>query len=357
MDNAEIKKEISEKVKAFCKNNYVLLSEATELRQERIEEISFIYKRFNKINNYLSEVKIMIITANEIERDTLFAYFSTRNSDRIIKIAKNNIVYSFFWIRDNMVVHVEPSSIGADTHGGSASAVLDAIKIVKPNIVISLGVAFGANYKENEIGDVLVGRQHFSYDKATKISDGKIKIKKLHIEECDDYMLSRFKSNVNTEEEHCGFFNNPFKVVLGNMVTGEFVVDSVDIRNMIFSPFQPFDIIGGEMEAYGIYEEIKKIADIHCILMKGICDWGAGKNDEINMDESSSLEDDDNTLKHTMINPKNSFQTLAMLNTCTVCEKFLISRNFFADLHIKGFKKWFWRRFKFPKHRYYNLYT
>ncbi len=32
------------------------------------------------------------------------------------------------------------------------------------------------------------------------------------------------------------------------------------------------------MEAYGIFEEIKNYKNIHCILMKGICDWGAGKN-------------------------------------------------------------------------------
>lgn len=354
MNNEDIKQEISDKVNDFCKRRKVLLSLSTKLRQKCIEKTLFFYERYNKINIYLSEVKIMIITANEIERDTLFAYFSEHNSNQIVKIAKDNIIYSFFKIGDNKVVHIEPSSIGAYAHGGSASTVLEAIKIVKPSIVISLGVAFGANYKDNEIGDVLVGRQHFSYDKATKVSDGKLKIKKLHIEECDDYMLSRFKSNVGTEENNHGFFDNPFKVVLGNMVTGEFVVDSVDMRNMIFSPFQPFDIVGGEMEAYGIFEEIKKIVDMHCILMKGICDWGAGKNDEINI-EGINVTVDDNDFEDTMINPKNSFQTLAMLNTCTVCEKFLISKKVFDDLHIKGFKKWLWRIFKFTKHRYNNF--
>lgn len=39
------------------------------------------------------------------------------------------------------------------------------------------------------------------------------------------------------------------------MVTGEFAVDPVGARNMIFLPFQPFGIVGGEMKAYGICEE------------------------------------------------------------------------------------------------------
>ncbi len=344
--NTNLKKKISNKVSEFYRENSELLDYVTRFRREEIGAIDFIYDKCNRINMYLSEIKIMIITANQIERDSLFAYFSRNSLHHIIKIAKENLVYSFFKIGENKVVHIEPTSTGAYTHGGAASAISEAIKIVKPSIIISLGVAYGANYEENEIGDVLVGRQHFSYDKSTKLSEGRLNIKKLHIEEPDDYMLSRFKSNVFSEEEHHGLFNNTFKVVLGNMVTGEFVVDSIDARNMIFSPFQPFGIVGGEMEAYGIFEEVNHKA--HCILMKGICDWAAGKNDKFCVPEYNDLGNGFCEEKET--NPKNAFQTLAMLNTCIVCEKFLISKNVFADLHIKGFKKGFWRKFKFFKY-------
>lgn len=345
--NKVIKEKISKKVDEFYKNNLNLLKLATEFRRDCMKETDFIYDKCSRINMYLSDVKIMIVTANQIERDSLFAYFLKNSLHHIIKIAKKNIVYSFFRIGENKVVHIEPTNIGSYTHGGAASTISEAIKIVKPSIIISLGVAYGADYEKNEIGDVLVGRQHFSYDKATKVSDGKLSIKKLHIEEPDDYMLSRFKSNVFTEEKHYGLFSNIFEVVLGNMVTGEFIVDSVGARNMIFSPFQPFGIVGGEMEAYGIFEEVNNKA--HCILMKGICDWAAGKNDKFKVPKNEDLGN--GYFEEELYNPKNAFQTLAMLNTCNVCEKFLVSKEIFSDLRVKGLKKSFWRKMKIIKYR------
>lgn len=345
-----VSQEIHEKIRRFCKENERLLKCVSLFRKTNTEHISFIYERPSRINMYLSNVNIMIITANEIERDTLFSYFLETSEHHIVQIAKRNLVYSFFKIKDNKVVHIEPASIGAYAHGGSASAISEALDVVKPSIVISLGVAFGANYEKHEIGDVLVGRQHFSYDKATKISDGNLNIKKLHVEEPDDYMMGRFKATVQTEEKILGKFNNLFQVVLGNMVTGEFVVDSADIREMIFSPFQPFGIIGGEMEAYGIFEEIKKATETHCILIKGICDWGAGKNSRISGDSDNVQTITRNEIE-TSYNPKNALQTLAMLNACKVCETFLVSKEIFSDLHIKGASKRFWRFFKIIKYR------
>ena len=342
-----VKEKISAKNKKYVDNNLSLLSQAQEFRRNNIEEVDFIYDKAKRINMYLAEVKIMIVTANQIERDSLFSYCSKQSLHHVIKIAKKNFVYSFFKIGENKVVHVEPVNIGSYSKGGAASVISEALKIVKPSIIISLGVAYGADYEKNEIGDVLVGRQHFSYDKAAKISNGKLSIKKLHIEEPDDYMLSRFKSNVFTEEKHCGIFGNSFDVVLGNMVTGEFVVDSIEARNMIFSPFKPFGIVGGEMEAYGIFEEINNTA--HCILMKGICDWAVGKNEEIDSSEFKDLGNE--FFEEIKSNPKNAFQTIAMLNTCNVCEKFLVSKDIFADLRIKGLRKMFWRKFKFIKYQ------
>ena len=206
--------------------------------------------------------------------------------------------------------------------------------------LISLGVAFGANYEENEIGDVLVGRQHFSYDKSVKVSGSKLAIKKLHVTEPDEYMLSRFKALIPTEEEIHGKYGF-FKTLLGNMVTGEFIVDSVELRDMIFSPFEPFGIIGGEMEAYGIFEEVKKYHNMHCILIKGICDWGAGKNEAVEENEEEGEENNYNN-KVKDYNFKNDFQTLAMFHACEVCKMFL-NPKFFDELKIKGFRKFFWR--------------
>ena len=135
------------------------------------------------------------------------------------------------------------------------------------------------------------------------------------------------------ERKLTGLLGNKFQAILGNMLTGEYVVDSSTFRQMIVSPFAPFGVVGGEMEGFGFFNVLKEYKPAHGILIKGICDWGAGKNN-------------DDTEDRNMIPPrdyKNIFQVLAMLNVCTVCDQYLVHENFFSDYKIKGHKKRFWR--------------
>ncbi len=318
------------RIKEFVKNNIELLQKVEDFIDAGKENILFIREKSYKLNMYLANIKIMIITANEIERNTLFTFFAENTGYCIRKIGKGNLVFSFFKIGNSDVVHVEPTSTGAYTKGGTAKTIDAAIKRAKPNIVISAGVAFGLRPEKDDFGDVLIGRQHFSYDKGTKISEGKIDIKRLHIEEPDEYMLCRVQATIPTENPVYGRYNNKFKVVLGNMLTGEFVIDFEQFKNMIVSPFEPFGVVGGEMEAYGLFEEVKKKKRVHCVLIKGICDWGSGKN----------AIHDVAGLKYDL---KNDLQTLAMLNTCEICQRFLVTDNLFSDESIRGIKKRFWR--------------
>lgn len=276
-------------------------------------------------------MKIMIVTANQTERETLFDFFAEDSGYDLVKIGKDDVVYTFFKIDGCKVVHIEPTNIGAYSHGGTAETIRNAIEVVKPNVILSLGVGFGADLENHQFGDVMAGRQHFSYDKSIKAVENGINIKVLHIEETDNYMLSRFKSTINVEECMTGsLLDDSFNILLGNMVTGEFVIDSEYFRGMILKPFELFGIIGGEMEAYGIFEEIKKSKygrkgkeAPHCIMIKGICDWGIGKND---VESASDYEIG-----------KEDIQRYAMINTCEVCKKFLNSREMFSDLKIRGF--------------------
>lgn len=319
-----------QKAEKFAEDNVKILQHVESFIDSNKEDILYITEKVRKLNMYLANVKIMIVTANEVERDTLFGFFAKNTEYSIIRIGKKNIIYSFFKIGNNNVVHVEPTSTGSYTKGGIAKIIKKALKVVKPSIVLSVGVAFGLRPDKDTIGDVLIGRQHFSYDKGTKISEGKIDIKRLHIEEPDEYMLCRVQAMIPTETPIYGYLGNEFKVVLGNMLTGEFVIDFKDFNDMVFSPFKSFGVVGGEMEAYGLFEEVKQKKKVHCLLMKGICDWGSNKNA---VKEIEGLKKD----------IKNDLQTLAMLNTCEICQCFLKDSNIFSDERIRGIKKCFWR--------------
>ena len=331
-DNVEKKSNISKNIEDFVSENDELLKRVKKFRKQNNKKLYIIRERERNLYKYISNVKVMIITANEIEKTSLFAYAYKYNHTSFVQIGKGNNVYTIFAFGSMIVAHVEIDA-GSNSHGGASYIIKKAIKDINPSIIIVLGVAFGCDYNKTELGDVLVGRQHFSYDKSSKISNGNLGIKKLHLEEPDEYMLNRFKATIQTEEKIKGDFKNKFQVVLGNMITGEFVVDSIEFREMIFEPFKAFGVIGGEMEAYGIFEEIKSYKDIHCILMKGICDWGAGKNELLSNGNQRNS------------NPKNKLQTLAALNACSVCARLLKSDKIFSDCRIRGIRKKFYRFF------------
>lgn len=305
----------------------------------------------------MRRIKILVLTANDIERQILFYYFSEERKQTIIKIPYEGLVYSFFKINNINVVHVESENTGSFTRRGSADTLKKAIKIVKPSVIISAGVAFGLDYKEYNIGDVLIGRQFFAYDKSAKMKDSGIKFKTVHLYESGKRLLYKAKSTIFSEQTIKGYFNNEFKAEICNMLTGEFVIDSEEFKNDITNPFKFFGIVGGEMEAYGIFKvlEEKTFKREEAIVIKGICDWGAGKNaGKDDSDETSNNNSKFIKIKEEFnkVIPKDAFQAIAMINTCVILEKFLVCEDFYSDFRLIGIKKrlkkltnWFRRAF------------
>lgn len=190
----------------------------------------------------VADVKVLILTATEIERETLFSCFTIYpcsselvEENVIIQIPYDGLIYSFFYINDIKVVHVEPEMTGSNSKGGTAETLGKALKRVSPTIVVSVGVGFGCDINKSSLCDVLVGRQFFSYDKSTKIHDNELNVKKLHIHEADGSLLYKMKAAMMFEGEITGIFENKFKPHIGNLITGEYVVDSKIFRDMIFA--------------------------------------------------------------------------------------------------------------------------
>jgi len=352
--------EYTENIINFIKNNNLTILEANNLRKSCSQTI-----RSDENTKYfhkeVTDIKFLILTANEIEREVLFSCCTTYpkeftlNEKNVVKrIPCDGLIYSFFYINDIKVVHVEPEMTGSYSKGGTAETLKKALKKVRPSVVISLGVAFGYDMKKQQLCDVLIGRQFFAYDKSTKIKDDELNIKKLHIVESDQSLLNKVKATIKFEDKTLGMLGNKFQTHIGNILTGEYVIDSCAFKNLIGEPFKPFGIIGGEMEAFGMFTVINEYNQrnpglkTRGIMIKGICDWAVGKNiniGELNLaiDDKEKLSLENNLLKneHKLSNEeyKNCFQTLAMCNACAVCKLFLISNNLFSDYKVCRIKK------------------
>ena len=65
---------------------------------------------------------------------------------------------------------------------------------------------------------------------------------------------------------------------MGNMLTGEAVISNEKIKIEAIEKAYGCEIIGGEMEGYGLAKECIYYCNIPCVILKAICDWGVCKN-------------------------------------------------------------------------------
>ncbi len=339
-------KEIEEDNWKFVAENKDLIYKSKEYI-EKSKDLEYFFEPKKCFKPRFSKIKILILTATDIERQILFTYFSEVGYQKIIKIPYEGLVYSFFKINDINVAHIESENTGSFSKRGSADTLKKAFKALKPSVVISVGIAFGLDYKEFNIGDVIIGRQFFAYDKSAKMKENGLTYKTVHLYESGEKMLYKAKSAIFSEQSTKGYYNNLFKAEIGNMLTGEFVVDAQGFRKDIANPFNLFGIIGGEMEAYGIFRVLERTSKVEAIVIKGICDWGVGKNagkeksNETTGDnkESGNANFGDVKSEFNNIIPKDAFQTIAMLNTCVILKKLLVEDAFYSDFKKRGLRK------------------
>ena len=99
------------------------------------------------------------------------------------------------------------SEMGSDGLSGSRFTVDDGINALSPAAVIMIGIAFGMNEEEHQLGDILVSRQLLAYDsqRIGRSSDGKMA---LHDRgdrvSAPTWLLDRFKTGRKTWPETAG---------------------------------------------------------------------------------------------------------------------------------------------------------
>lgn len=266
----------------------------------------------NEFDSLFPLVSIVILTANKIECDSLNYVFSKQIDSNLkkrrhaIPIFENNDLGApdayLFKMHSVYVLHLYAYETGSNTLGGSTDLVrfISSNPFINPSCIVSLGICYGRDPQNQNIGDVLIPKKLYSWSVGQKIADKKgldIKHDNFNFWLEDKFAESGIYSILNDfcngddgrtikdsiglleedrkQEKHCDFL---LKVVWGNMSTGEAVISSQKLKKMIRTATNNEKEFGGEMEGYGIAKECIFYAKIPCLIIKSICDWGVCKD-------------------------------------------------------------------------------
>lgn len=289
---------ISDVLKNLCDfydKNKNWISEYKKYADEFNTELVERNIQFNNLNAMLEKCNILVLTANKIEQN-VFTYKLynevNANSTKKVKLREihaNNCVYQFASIRNINIVHMHPQNMASYTKEGSLKAVNRALERFRPKLVVSLGVAFGIDPVKQQLGDVLLSSAIIPYDAFNKDNKNTITLrsedKYLTHEALNAWDVLIRSKNFLLEEQECGRQSLigkkiNFKWKHGVMLSGGSVLNNERKKRALLKAAKicgEDNIIGGEMEGSGVYYACQT-PDIPCIVIKGICDWGAEKN-------------------------------------------------------------------------------
>ena len=299
IESTNLTQEIYVNVVGFL--NEINIDEIVKEINHRYELLKHCLKPISEAEVSCKHSDVLVLTANPIESKVLL----TKLEDiKTIIAEEDSREYHVgkLKISDDCnynIVHVE-SKKGSNGVNGSYKTAMAAINRWKPKLVIAVGVAFGSNHIEQSLGDVLFMKLGIPFDDA-KISSSGFKLSSDSFVHSPDIRIQR---SIDSISKSC-------EVAIHSGLTAvlSFVVDDENFRAKIFDSIKAFNPIGGEMEAYGIYNAAYENDVKYCAMLKGICDWGVAKND-------ACIEE-----KHPEF--KDKLQIYAANNACEVLLKLL----------------------------------
>lgn len=231
-------------------------------------ESHYVLLEEKKLESVLSRCKVMVLTANPIEKAVFHFMITERNGEKIRRIISGNTVYFILKWGKYWVAHMHQTETGAHKNLGTNTTIYEALKHFTPNVIISLGIAFGIDYKNQNIGDVIVSKRILPYSE-NKRDEDKLKPDRSQDKTIDDWLHVRL---VNAN----GFLD---EVLYGDVLTGGSVMSSFSEKDKTCLGYTKADfIVGGEMEGDALFQYAKNDG-IPGVVIKGICDWGVAKND------------------------------------------------------------------------------
>lgn len=284
--DSEIPKEIINNITEFYKSHR---EECDSFYLNANDENLFsIYQEVNNenlLNRLFFKSSIIILTANRYEKNILHLKAVQNQEQKIYHYCLNvienpekpfSINIYFFKFGDYNILHLEARNTGSYSMGGSADIIRFLLKnkYCHPSVVISYGICFGNDITKNKIGDTIIVKKLYPYFMSAKIRENSF-----YVEDSNIFCIN---NKLDTKIQYLygtGKISEAKGVYYGNMVTGEAVISNALMRDIFVAAATNQPILGGEMEGYGVFKECQGFeCSVPCLVIKSICDWGAGKN-------------------------------------------------------------------------------
>ncbi len=244
------------------------------LGEEQLMCHNFDYISRDEVEKLKSYLDIVIMTATDIEKETVFKYLKPLPGCSALKVdTTNKQTYTIGILGAYPIVHVQ-TNMGSSSPDGSTLTTKDALDYWKPKALIMPGVAFGKDSTKQKIGDILIAESIIQYD-SSKIKEG-IEIPRGSIVRSGLILFDRFRNCSDWDYK----LEDGTKVgrITGKVLSGSKLVDDKEFKKHLFQLFP--EAIGGEMEGCGLYAASFHESFNQWILVKGICDWAENKESE-----------------------------------------------------------------------------
>lgn len=315
-ESAEIARKYYFDNKEICDESYKFYNKYNEDPSKYLGETVFmtVEEAKEKFQNSV----LLALTANSIEYGVLIRYFADKYNIQWRTFNIDDNYYHILEVENKTIVHIHTYHTGEEY---TRRAINFASKVFQIDYILLLGICYGIKPKKQHIGDVVVSNDIHGYridfrDNAEGTTDFVPNVE--FIEKPYDRFNRRIHgimNNYHPANSFLGQWRDTYHIFWkhGKLLSANSLMSSKAVKDCIVN-YIGMAALGGEMEACGIFktyifeeEGFKK-----WLVIKSICDWGEKKN---------SLFPDDDKMEE---NVKNSFQSLAMLNTCTAFETMLI---------------------------------
>ena len=225
------------------------------------------YHDIQKTDIDVQNFNFLIVTATKTETKALHDVMP----ENILRVVIGDNTYYLGQVGLYNIINVQCLQMGSISPGGSSQTVNTALNEWK-NIkaVIMVGICFGFDEAKQQVGDIIVSKSIRNYETRRMGKDHETPRGNSY--QADKCLLNAF-NNLIFSWEYIGIDDEKKRLILGDYISGEQLVDNEEVRNKLHS--ESPEAKAGEMEGNGLVAACES-ARKPWILVKAICDFADG---------------------------------------------------------------------------------